>query len=119
MQKPARLFRCHSDRVHALSTSGANTAPLLLVSGGADGRACVYDLHRKTLIDSVKCASSVTCVVAVSASSSGMTALIGYSDGVVRLFRIDAEADAAASERGTRGSVAGNIFKLTRALSVK
>ena len=34
----------------------------LLLSGGIDGKASIYDLNRKTMVNHVKYSSSVTCI---------------------------------------------------------
>jgi len=47
MQKPSRIYRCHSGEVTSLTGSPVNA---LLLSGGSDGKACIYDLNRCEVI---------------------------------------------------------------------
>ncbi len=59
MQKPSRVYRCHASAVTTLGSSVMNP---FLVSGGADGKACVYDLNRKTVLNYVWYSAGVTCL---------------------------------------------------------
>ncbi len=47
MQKPSRIYRCHAGEVTSLTGSSVNS---LMLSGGADGKACIYDLNRYTFL---------------------------------------------------------------------
>ncbi len=111
MQKPSRVHRCHSAPVKALSGSGSSS---LLLSGGDDGKTCIYDLNRKVLVNHIQYSCGVTCLRWVPArhDPTGMQVLMGYDDGVVRLYGIESEAEGS-------GAAVGNIFRITRALSVK
>ncbi len=64
----------------------------------------------------VQYSSGVTCLQWLPArhDPTGMQVLMGYDDGVVRLYGVDAETEA-----GGGGGGAGNIFRITKALSVK
>ena len=52
-----KIFQCHAGAVTCLTASPISG---LVVSGGTDGRICVYDLERKMMIKSVKYGSGVS-----------------------------------------------------------
>ena len=77
MQKPSRIyrffnpfsslnfsisnfnFRCHAGEVTSLTGSRMSS---LVLSGGLDGKACIYDINRKVLVNHVQYSSSVTTI---------------------------------------------------------
>ena len=59
MKKPHKIRQCHAGAVTCLTASPISG---LVVSGGTDGRICVYDLERKTMIKSVKYTSGVSYI---------------------------------------------------------
>ena len=60
MKKPQKIRQCHAGAVTCLTASPISG---LVVSGGMDGRICVYDLDRKTMIKSVKYGSGVSYIM--------------------------------------------------------
>ena len=96
--------------VKALSGSGSSS---LLLSGGRDGKTCIYDLNRRVLVNHIQYGAGVTCLRWVPArhDPTGMQVLMGYEDGVVRLYGIETESESRIGS--------GNIFRITKALSVK
>ena len=131
MQKPSRIYRSHAASVSALSGSTFNS---LLLSGGADGKAAIYDLNRRKMVSHIQYKSGITCLqwlplkvntiliffskkiciarkaFKLQQDPTGMQVLMGYDDGVVRLYGVESETD---SIRG------GNIYKVTKALSAR
>ena len=109
MLKPTRVYRSHASSVTALVGLGGQ----FLVSGGADGTAYIYDLNRKALLNFVHYPAGVTCLqsVPLEIDPSGCLLLIGYEDGVVRLFAIESES-ASVSD-----AAVGGLYSVTKALS--
>ena len=57
--KKSYNFRCHAGEVTALTGSKISS---LVLSGGVDGKTCIYDMNRKLMINHVKYSSSVSAV---------------------------------------------------------
>ena len=55
----ARHLYLISGEVTSLTGSELNS---LLLSGGADGKTCIYDLNRRILVNHLQYGSSVTCL---------------------------------------------------------
>ena len=53
------LRRCHAGEVTALTGSRMSS---LILSGGLDGKACIYDINRKVMVNHVQYSSSVTTI---------------------------------------------------------
>ena len=107
MKKPAKLRQCHAGAVTCLESSPVSG---LLLSGGEDGRVCVYDLERGTMVNSVRYSSGVSCMLwlPLALDRSGSQLIIGFSDGVIRLYSV------------ASGSAAGSsLMKLMKSLSVR
>ena len=60
MKKPVKLRQCHAGSVTCLESSPTSG---LLLSGGEDGRICVYDLDRGSMVNSVRYTSGVSCML--------------------------------------------------------
>ncbi len=69
----------------------------------------------------IQYSSGVTCLrwLPVRHDPTGMQVLMGYDDGVVRLYGIETEEGGIGGAGGGAGGLAGNIFRLTKALNVK
>ena len=52
-------FRCHAGEVTSLTGSRMSS---LVLSGGVDGKACIYDINRKVMVNHVQYSSSVTAI---------------------------------------------------------
>ena len=55
-----QVRQCHAGPVSCLTSSPTSG---LIVSGGQDGRVCVYDLERKAMLKSVKYGSGVSAIL--------------------------------------------------------
>ena len=111
MKKPEKILQCHAGSVTCLVT---NPFRSILVSGGSDGRICVYSLHRKAMVGSVKYGSGVTSMLwlPLCLDTSGTQVLIGFADGVLRLYY-----SYTYSMDETSGGEA-NLIHLTKAMTV-
>ena len=107
MKKPHKIRQCHAGAVTCLTASPISG---LIVSGGADGRICVYDLDRKMMVKSIKYGSGVSVLMwlPLDMDWSGTQVLIGFSDGVLRLYYIESAITPGAS-----------LMKLMKSLNVK
>ena len=107
MKKPHKIRQCHAGAVTCLTASPISG---LIVSGGDDGRICVYDLDRKMMVKSVKYGSGVSFLMwlPLDMDWSGTQVLIGFADGVLRLYYIESAITPGAS-----------LMKLMKSLSVK
>ena len=107
MKKPHKIRQCHAGAVTCLTASPISG---LIVSGGEDGRICVYDLDRKMMVKSVKYGSGVSFMMwlPLDLDWSGTQVLIGFADGVLRLYYIESAITPGAS-----------LMKLMKSLSVK
>ena len=52
-------FRCHAGEVTCLTGSKISS---LVLSGGIDGKTCIYDMNRKLMVNHVKYSSSVSAI---------------------------------------------------------
>ena len=104
MRKPEKILQCHAGGVTCLAT---NPTQSILISGGVDGRISAYNLKRNILTNSVKYHCSVTCMswIPVKLDHTGTHVLIGFNDGVLRLYYIM----AATAE--------GNLLDTVKSLS--
>ena len=59
MKKPSRIYRCHSGEISSISGSELNS---LLLSGGVDGKTCIYDMNRRILVNFFQYSAGVTCL---------------------------------------------------------
>lgn len=111
MKRPEKILQCHAGAVVCLVT---NPFRNILVSGGSDGRICVYSLHRRSMVGSVKYTSGVTSMfwLPLSLDNSGTQVLIGFAEGVLRLYYI-----YTYSIDETSGNEA-NLHFLTKAMTV-
>lgn len=107
MKKPQKIRQCHAGAVTCLTASPISG---LVVSGGTDGRICVYDLERKMMIKSVKYGSGVSYMtwIPLDMDWSGTQVLIGFADGVLRVYYIESAITPGSS-----------LMKLMKSLSVK
>ena len=107
MKRAVKLRQCHAGAVTCLE-SAPNTG--LLLSGGEDGRVCVYDLDRGAMVNSVRYSSGVSCMLwlPLHLDRSGSQLLIGFTDGVIRLYSV-----ASGSSPGS------SLMKLMKSLSVR
>ena len=105
MRKPEKIFQCHAGAVKCLVTSPSET---LLISGGMDGRICAYNLNRKVLVSSVKYNCGVTFMhwLPLSLDTTGTQVLIGFEDGVLRVYYIMAN------------TAEGNLLHVMKAFTV-
>jgi WD40 repeat protein len=105
MRKPERIFQCHAGGVTCLVANPTNN---ILLSGGVDGQLCTYNLKANILAHSVKYNAGVTCVkwLPMSLDSTGTQVLIGFADGVLRLYYMYA------------GGSEGKFMSLMKSLSV-
>ena len=87
MRKPEKIFQCHAGAVTSLVS---NPSENILISGGIDGRICAYNLKRNTMVGSIKYTCGVTCMhwLPLALDITGTQVLIGFEDGVVRLYFI-------------------------------
>ena len=110
MKKPSRIYRCHSGEVSSITGSELNS---LLLSGGIDGKACIYDINRRILVNFIQYNSGVTYLkwLPLDLDPTGIQVLIGYADGVVRLFALESDTDAAGGGK--------TVYRLTKALAAK
>jgi WD40 repeat protein len=111
MKRPEKILQCHAGAVNCLVT---NPFRSILVSGGSDGRICVYSLHRRAMIGNVKYSSGISSMLWLPhcMDSSGTQVLIGFADGVLRLYYI-----YAYSIDDNNGSEA-NLIHLTKAMTI-
>ena len=111
MKRPEKILQCHAGAIACLVTNPFRT---ILVSGGSDGRICVYSLHRRSMVGSVKYNSGVTSMhwLPLGLENSGTQVLIGFADGVLRLYYI-----YTYSIDETSGGEA-NLHFLTKAMTV-
>ena len=56
---PVLYFRCHAGEVTSLTGSRLSS---MVLSGGVDGKACIYDINRKVMVNHVQYSSSVTSI---------------------------------------------------------
>ena len=115
----------------------------LVLSGGVDGKACIYDINRKVMVNHVHYSSSVTTIrwlpldvnsslffalqctrrwqlgsnsiLSFQMDPTGNQVILGYADGVVRLFALESETDPSNLALGSTSSV----YRLTKALAAR
>ena len=131
MKKPQRIYRCHSGEITSISGSELNS---LLLSGGVDGKTCIYDMNRRLIVNFFQVSrnflhanfpfcncdipyfqysAGVTCLkwLPLDLDPSGVQILIGYADGVLRLFALESDTDTGAGGK--------TVYRLTKALAAK
>ena len=107
MKRAVKVVQCHAGPVTCLQSAPASG---LLLSGGEDGRVCVYDLDRGAMVNSVRYSSGVSCMLwlPLHLDRSGSQLLIGFTDGVIRLYSVASGASPGSS-----------LMKLMKSLSVR
>jgi WD40 repeat protein len=107
MKKPVKLRQCHAGPVTCLESSPVSG---LLLSGGEDGRVCVYDLDRGSMVNSVRYSAGVSCMLwlPLQLDRSGSQLIIGFTDGVIRLYWVASDSSHGSS-----------LMKLMKSLSVR
>ena len=109
MKKPEKILQCHAGGVTCLVT---NPSQNILVSGGSDGRINTYNLKRNVLTNSIKYHCSVTCMswIPLQLDKTGTHVLIGFHDGVLRLYYIMSNAQ--------EGNLVGAIKSLSATMKL-
>ena len=110
MKKPSRIYRCHSGEITSVTGSELNS---LLLSGGVDGKTCIYDMNRRTLVNFFQYSAGATCLkwLPLDLDPTAVQVLIGYADGVIRLFALESDTESTGGGK--------TVYRLTKALAAK